>query len=108
MDIFAACIQISVSKYQLAQKQQEISNKIITYQNELTNLRQQVQLATQMRDNYTRLLAGENDKFRLGESSLFLVNSRENKLIEAQLKLAKLQAEARKAEAGLRWAAGLW
>ncbi len=101
-------LKIMDTEYQLAQKQQEISNKVSTYQNELANLRQQIQLATQMRDNYTRLLAGENDKFRLGESSLFLVNSRENKLIDAQLKLAKLQAEARKAEAGLRWAAGLW
>ncbi len=92
----------------LTQKQQEIRNKIIAYQNELANLRQQINLANAMRDNYARLLTGENEKFVLGESSVFLVNSRENKLIEAELKLAKLQAEARKTEAGLRWAAGLW
>lgn len=103
-----AALKIMDTEYQLTQKQQEIRNKIIAYQNELANLRQQIQLATEMRDNYDRLLAGENDKFKLGESSVFLVNSRENKLIDAQLKLAKLQAEARKAEAGLRWAAGLW
>ena len=95
------------AEYLLAQKQQEIRNKIIAYQDELANLRQQIQLANEMRDNYARLLAGENEKFLLGESSIFLLNSRENKLIEAQLKLAKLQAEARKAEAGLRWAAGM-
>ncbi|MBK8562697.1 MAG: TolC family protein [Saprospiraceae bacterium] len=92
----------------LTQKRQEIRNKINAYQNELANLRQQIILANAMRDNYARLLAGENEKFVLGESSVFLVNSRENKLIEAQLKLAKLQAEARKTEAALRWAAGQW
>lgn len=101
-------LKIMDTEFQLTQKRQEISNKITAYQNELANLRQQIQLANEMRDNYARLLVGENEKFALGESSLFLVNSRENKLIEAQLKLAKLQAEARKAEAGLRWAAGLW
>ncbi len=101
-------LKIMDTELGLTQKQQEIQNKIIAYQNELANLRQQVQLANAMRENYVRLLAGENEKFVLGESSLFLVNSRENKLIEAQLKLAKLQAEAQKIEAGLRWAAGLW
>jgi outer membrane protein TolC len=101
-------LKIMDTELGLTQKQQEIGNKINNYQNELANLRQQIILANAMRDNYARLLAGENEKFVLGESSLFLVNSRENKLIEAQLKLAKLQAEARKAEAGLRWAAGLW
>ncbi len=101
-------LKIMDTEFQLTQKRQEISNKINAYQNELANLRQQIQLANEMRDNYALLLAGENEKFTLGESSLFLVNSRENKLIEAQLKLAKLQAEARKAEAGLRWAAGMW
>lgn len=101
-------LKIMDAELGLTQKRQEISNKIIAYQNELANLRQQIILATDMRDNYARLLAGENDKFSLGESSVFLVNSRENKLIEAQLKLAKLQAEARKAEAALRWAAGQW
>lgn len=103
-----ADLKIMDTNFQLTQKRQEIRNKIIAYQNELANLRQQIQLATDMRDNYARLLAGENDKFFLGESSVFLVNSRENKLIDAQLKLAKLQAEARKVEAGLRWAAGQW
>jgi outer membrane protein TolC len=101
-------LKIMDAELGLTQKRQEIRNKIIAYQNELANLRQQIILASDMRDNYARLLAGENDKFRLGESSVFLVNSRENKLIDAQLKLAKLQAEARKTEAGLRWAAGQW
>ena len=101
-------LKIMDAELGLSQKRQEIANKINAYQNELANLRQQIILATDMRDNYARLLAGENDKFRLGESSVFLVNSRENKLIDAQLKLAKLQAEARKTEAGLRWAAGQW
>lgn len=89
-----------------SQKRQEVRNKISAYQNDLNNLLQQIELATQMRDNYERMLDAENTKFAIGESSIFLVNSRENKLIDAELKLAKLQAELRKAEIGLQWAAG--
>ncbi|MEO1260223.1 MAG: TolC family protein [Bacteroidota bacterium] len=90
----------------MTQKRQELRNKISAYQNNLKNLQQQIGLATQMRDNYERLLRAENIKFQIGESSLFLINSRENKLIEAELKLAKLQSELRKAEIGVQWAAG--
>lgn len=101
-----ANLKIVDANYGLSQKRQEIRNKIAAYQNDLRNLNQQIELASQMRDNYATLLEAENIKFAIGESSLFLVNSRENKLIEAELKLAKLQAELMKAEAGLRWAAG--
>jgi outer membrane protein TolC len=99
-------LKILDANYGLSRKRQEIRNKIAAYQNDLRNLQQQINLAMQMRNNYANLLEAENIKFAIGESSLFLVNSRENKLIEADLKLAKLQAEWMKAEAGLRWAAG--
>jgi outer membrane protein TolC len=99
-------LKILDTEYQLSQKRQEIRNKIQGYQNELENLQNQIRLATDMRDNYARLLAGENEKFTLGESSVFLVNARESKLIEALLKLAKLQVMAGKTLAALRWSAG--
>ncbi|MEQ1743949.1 MAG: hypothetical protein ABMA02_00860 [Saprospiraceae bacterium] len=57
-------------------------------------------------DNYRTLLDGENEKFRFGESSVFLINTREQRWLEAQTKLLKLVAAYRKAEAGLRWAVG--
>ncbi|MEY3367836.1 MAG: hypothetical protein RI973_991 [Bacteroidota bacterium] len=102
-----ADLKILDARYERSHKQLEIKNKIVVYQNEIRTLRQQLQTAVEMRDNYARLLAGENEKFAIGESSLFLVNSRENKLIEANLKLLKLQAEIAKSAASLRWAAGL-
>ena len=37
-------------------------------------------------ENYKRLLKAEEIKFSNGESSLFLINSRENKLLETQEK----------------------
>ncbi len=48
----------------------------------------------------------EKQKFNSGESSLFLVNSRETKLIEAQLKLVELSSKYNIATRGMDWAVG--
>ncbi|MFT7230608.1 MAG: outer membrane protein TolC, partial [Bacteroidia bacterium] len=46
--------------------------------------------------NYKALLDAEQTKFRLGESSLFIVNTREQKWIFAREKYIKSYAEYRK------------
>ena len=48
-------------------------------------------ITTQMVLDYERMLQAEERKFQLGESSLFLVNSRESKLIDGQLKAIEIQ-----------------
>ena len=92
--------------YKLQQKRLELTNKVGQYYNDLVNLQQQIDLNEDMVTNYQRLLDAENRKFSIGESSIFLINSREQKLIEAQLKLAKLRGDFWKVRAGLNWAAG--
>lgn len=57
--------------------------------------------------NYTSLLRQEDFKFQNGESSLFLVNSRENKLIETAQKLVELRIKYQKAYYATQWAGGL-
>jgi outer membrane protein TolC len=52
------------------------------------------------------LLDGENSRFDNGESSLFLVNARENRYLDAQIKLRELQSKYFKTEAALKWAVG--
>jgi outer membrane protein TolC len=59
-----------------------------------------------MVNNYEQLRNGEIQKFEAGESSIFLINSRESKLIEAQAKLIDLQGKYEKEKATLLWAAG--
>ena len=41
--------------------------------------------------NYNTLLAAEERKFSFGESSLFLINARDSKLIDAKLKQIEVQ-----------------
>ncbi len=94
------------NRYKTQFKQTELENKFrMTFQ-EMQNAFEQKFIAEEMVDNYTRLLDAENEKFRIGESSIFLLNNREQKLIEARLKLTKLQAEYRKLLRKLDWARG--
>lgn len=54
-----------------------------------------------------RLLEGERQRFEIGESSLFIINVRENSLIDAQMIMNDLRAKKEIAQARARWAAGL-
>ena len=99
-------IKIQDTELNQQQKLLELQNKIRAYFNEQNTLSSQLTLFTSAVSNYNRLLAGERQKFNIGESSLFLVNSRETKLIEARLKLMELQAKYRIAQTAILWASG--
>ncbi len=101
-----ADIKLQEAALERAQKSLEIQNKVQAYYNDLDNLYRQLDLYTDAVSNYQIMLDAERRLFFLGESSLFLVNSRESKFVEAALKLAELQAKQGKAQAGLRWSAG--
>jgi len=84
----------------------QIENKVKAYFNELVNLRLQVATQTKAYSNYFSLQRGEEIRFSIGESSLFLVNARENKRLEALQKLQELKAKLALAGYQLRWAVG--
>ena len=90
----------------LKEKELKISNKIRAIFQQINTTLEQLEILNSMVNNYETLLSAENEKFRFGESSIFLINSREQKLIEAQLKLRKLQAEFQKLRWKLDWAKG--
>ncbi len=100
-------VKIAQTNLFVRQKQQDIQNKVRQYANELNTLRAQIELYRQITDNYRALLDAENEKFRFGESSIFLINTREQRWLDAQIKLVKLISEYRKAEAGLDWSVGI-
>ncbi|MEM1327737.1 MAG: TolC family protein [Bacteroidota bacterium] len=94
------------TQLKFAAKELDIENKIVMNYQLLRTVEQQVDLNQELVANYRALLEAETEKFRFGESSIFLLNNREQKLIEAQLKLLKFQAEYRKLLAKVEWAAG--
>jgi outer membrane protein TolC len=101
-----ATLKIVHNELYIKQKQQDIENKVTQYRNELATLGNQLELLRNITNNYRALLDGENTKFGLGESSVFLVNTREQRWLDAQLKYIKTLNEYRKAEAGLVWSMG--
>lgn len=101
-----AKIKIEATGLQLDQTSLEIENKIRDYFNQVIILRRQVNIFEDAYDNYVRLLRAEETKFSIGESSLFLLNSRENSVLEARRKLLDLKTKFFKALIAVDWAAG--
>lgn len=88
------------------QKRLSLQNKFSIYENTASTLLSQIDQYDAMVENYQALLAAENEKFRLGSSSLFLINSREQKLIASQEKLLKTQSSFLKTQIAIRAVAG--
>lgn len=95
---YLALTRMAIQEVQLQQDRKlvEIKNKIAALNQQMTATASQVVLYRQMVANYLRLVSAEMERFQLGESSIFLINSREQKLIEAELKLNELQAKVPK------------
>jgi outer membrane protein TolC len=99
-------IKLAQTDLQNAQKSQEIDIKIRQYANDLNNLNTQIRLYESIMNNRKSLLDAENERFKLGSSSVFLIVTREQSLLDTQIKYLKLLCEYRKAAAALEWAGG--
>ena len=95
------------TRYKMKNKTLELSNKIRNIFQQLENTQSLLNTQQDIYQNYQRLLEAENEKFKIGESSIFLLNSREQKLISTELKLNKLHATVEKLQWKLDWAKGI-
>lgn len=90
-DLQFAKIKLQNTQYQIDATRLSIQNKISGIESELASFTSQNSITRIIVEDYEKMLVAEERKFSLGESSLFLVNSRESKLIEAQLKAVSLE-----------------
>ncbi len=90
-DLKLAKIKLRDAELDFDYTELQIRNKIVAIYNELESFQSQNQLILNIVTDYGTLLAAEERKFSFGESSLFLINSRETKLIEARLKQNAVQ-----------------
>lgn len=88
-------------------KRQSLINKAEVALNTWQTTINQVSLYEQTTQDYLGLLSGERRLFNGGESSLFMVNSRELGYINAQIKLIELIAKNRKAQLGALYSIGV-
>jgi len=80
-------IKLEEKSSKLLNKKQNIKYKIESTMNSMSSLEEQVQIQQQSVDLYRLLLNSELTLFSIGESSTFLVNIREQNLIESRIKL---------------------
>lgn len=96
-------LKIKDTQLQLTQKQRELEIKLMTTYAELANIKTQIKLYRETLKNYQRLFYGESRRFEIGESTLFLVNTRENSAITAEQKLIELNIKYLQYESKLKW-----
>ncbi|WP_190810039.1 TolC family protein [Flagellimonas sp. S3867] len=90
-DLKLAKFKLRDVEFERDNAQVEIQNKITAIYRELNSYTVQNKLIESIVTDYGTLLAAEERKFTFGESSLFLINSRESKLIDANLKQNEVQ-----------------
>ena len=100
-------IKLAQTDLELLQKERDLRTKLEAYLLALEQLATQISAYEAAVAGYRDLVEAEQLKFSIGESSVFLLNIRQQKYLDAERKLLKLRAEQRKARAGARWAAGV-
>jgi outer membrane protein TolC len=90
-DLKLAKLKIQYTQFEILSTKVILKNKIDAINKELESYITQNSYTNTIVEDYNTMLTAEERKFFLGESSLFLVNSREAKLIEAKLKAIELE-----------------
>jgi len=100
-DLKLAKIKLQDTQFDIQNTRVTLINKIDAINQELDSYMLQNNFTETIVDDYSKMLTAEERKFFLGESSLFLVNSRESKLIDAKLKAIDIENSFFKTKANL-------
>ncbi len=102
----AASGKLEQQRYELALARRDIAISVLTAANDLAALDSLLQLQRRAVVQSRLLRDGEQRKFEVGESTLFLVNTRERQVIDEELKRIALEAKYVSARAALAVAIG--
>ncbi len=100
-------IKIENTKYEVINKKNELLTKTKLTINEFSSYKNQTIIYKKNAINYERLWQSEKQLFDLGESSLFMVNSREMSFINANIKLNEIISKTQKALLDVEFSFGL-
>ena len=93
--------------FELNLTRREIMNDVYAAYNDVRNYEKQLKIQEDATKNQEILVRAEQRKFDIGESTLFLINTRESKLIEMRTKVESFKSKYEKALANLAYMAGL-
>lgn len=80
-----AKLKLQDARLELDLQRLQLSNKITAQQTEIASVSRQKGIIDDLVKDYTRMLESEERLFSFGESSIFLINTRENSLVSARL-----------------------
>jgi outer membrane protein TolC len=100
-DLKLAKLKLQDTKFDIQNTKVSLKNKIDAINQELDSYVLQNNYTETIVADYSKMLSAEERKLFLGESSLFLVNSRESKLIDAKLKAIEIDNGFFKTKANL-------
>ncbi len=83
--------KVQETEFTLDLEKVQLTNKINGQKMEIEALSKQKELIKSVVEDYSTMLKSEERLFSFGESSLFLINSRENNLVSAQLSKIALE-----------------
>lgn len=106
-DLQLTRIKIENTLYEIKGKRIELLNKTKASINEFANYKIQIDIYSKNVNNYERLWQSEKKLFERGESSLFMINSREMSYINAQIKLNEIINKNKKASLETVYSFGL-
>jgi outer membrane protein TolC len=98
-DLKIAEFELQDAKLELNLKDNQLQAKINALEQQLQAFLEQIEMTEQMVVDSNALLQAEVRKFNFGESSIFLINTRETRFIEARLEQLDLQVKYLKTQA---------
>lgn len=102
----ASKLKLQEAEWMRSDKQRQINIKFKSYLNESTLLAKQLQAQSAALTATRLLLEAERQKFAVGESSVFMINQREQKYLETLEKLIELKAKSLKNNQAILWSLG--
>ncbi|SHI76385.1 TolC family protein [Flavobacterium terrae] len=80
-----AKLKIQDSEFSRQFESLQLQNKIKAQEQEIISLKKQFEYTTSLVNDFDKMLKAEDRLFEIGESSLFVINTRENSLVSAQI-----------------------
>ncbi len=77
--------KVQDAEYSLKVERLQLKNKLKAQQTEINSLIKQINIIENLVNDYQTMLRSEERLFSFGESSIFLINARENNLVSSQL-----------------------
>ena len=92
-DLRLSKVKREQAEFKLSENAWKLSNKIKATEREILSLQEQMAIASNIVSESDIMVEAEKRLFEMGESSIFYINTRENKLIDSILKMNKINNE---------------